>query len=195
MESDILKIKIGPQQNKIFAQPKILPIIEERDPRLYEISQPITKVDLFFVECLKATLHDHKGLGLSAVQVGKLERIFVIRTDQGIYEYINPVILEKSDHIVSLEEGCISLPFLYLKVKRPDWVFLEWFDANMHRYEEKYYGLTARVIQHEIDHLEGITIKQRVSPLEYRLADQRRLKEKKKMIRELEAEKHQRAAM
>jgi len=184
MEGDILKIQIGPQGSTLYTPPKVLPIISEYDERLYQVSNPIEKVDKYFIECLKATLKELNGFGLSAVQVGVLDKIFVLYAENRFFEYINPKILDvDKEKTAIMEEGCISFPFLFVKVKRPTWVNLEWFDSNMNRHEQIYHGMTARVILHEMDHLDGITIKQRVTSLEYRLADQRRLKEKKKLLR------------
>jgi peptide deformylase len=88
------------------------------------------------------------GVGLAAPQVGVLLRLFVTAWGE---VFINPEIEQSSPNITTAVEGCLSLPGLNLAIPRPDWVAL--------RHGQRYEGLQARVIQHEMDHLNGRLIK------------------------------------
>ena len=82
-------------------------------------------------------------------------------TDQGF--------LETNDELVSMEEGCLSVPGIHEKVKRPSKVKIKYLDENLTPHEEWIDGFVARVIQHEFDHLEGKMFVDRVSPLRKQL--------------------------
>jgi peptide deformylase len=147
-----------------------LQLVSETDKILYEPCQefdfenpPFDAVE--FAESLYNTMTKHNGLGLSANQVGVPYRIFAIRIDADPLVLFNPKIVDQSDDIILLDEGCLSFPLLYMRVKRPDWVRIRFQTSDGQTYTEKYGGMTARVILHEYDHLEGITFKQRASQL------------------------------
>jgi peptide deformylase len=105
----------------------------------------------------------HNGLGLSANQVGVPYRIFAIRIDVDPLVIFNPTIVDQSENEILLDEGCLSFPLLYMKIKRPEWVRIRFQTSDGETHTEKYGGMTARVILHEYDHLEGITFKERAS--------------------------------
>ena len=103
------------------------------------------------------TMHEYNGVGLAAVQVGILKRVFVIDLydDKGPIVFINPVIIKtKGEHEV--EEGCLSFPNQFAKVKRPEEVIAEYTDRTGRRMRVKAKDLLAQAICHENDHLDGI---------------------------------------
>lgn len=99
-----------------------------------------------------------KGLGLSANQVNVPYRIFVVnfmvlRTGHGIF--FNPEVISTSKETVLMEEGCLSYPGLFVKIKRPVSITLRFWDTSGTEHTQEFKGLGARVIQHELDHLDG----------------------------------------
>ena len=100
----------------------------------------------------------HNGVGLSANQIGISERVFVMIRDIELNEIIvcfNPQIIKKYKEEVEMEEGCLSYPDLFLKVKRPDRIVVKYEDVNKKVHKVKLSGLASRVFQHEYDHMEG----------------------------------------
>lgn len=147
-----------------------LTLVEETDPIL---TKPSAEFDFNnppfdakeFAQKLYDTMTRNNGLGLSACQVGVPYRIFSIRIDSDPLVIFNPNIIDQSDNIVLLDEGCLSFPVLYMKIKRPDWVKIRYQTSDGEFHTRKYVGMTARVILHEYDHMEGITFKDRASKL------------------------------
>ena len=99
---------------------------------------------------------DPVGLGLSAVQIGVLKRVFVARIRNRIRHFVNPKILKFSKEEITFLEGCFSVPEFYGHVIRPAEIDLEAQDKHGKKTQGNYKGLPARIIQHEIDHLDGI---------------------------------------
>ena len=98
------------------------------------------------------------GIGLAANQVGILKRIIVVSDEGNIKVFINPEITNFSEEKVSFEEGCLSLPQTFLTITRSENIMVKYRDLKGKPRMEKYSGLTARIIQHEVDHLDGITM-------------------------------------
>ena len=144
-----------------FLEIKIYP-----DPILRKKCQEVKKVDeeikKLAKEMLKA-MYVNKGAGLAASQVGVLKRIIVFDIGQGSEVYINPKILKKQGRAKSLE-GCLSLPEVFLEIKRAPKVRVEALNRKGERKTFKAEGLRAFVFQHEIDHLNGILILGRKNP-------------------------------
>jgi peptide deformylase len=105
------------------------------------------------------------GVGLAATQVGILHRVLVYRaySDDPITALVNPVIEWRSDELESAEEGCLSIPGVHVEVERPARVRARGRDAFGEEMLVEAEGLEARVIQHEVDHLDGILILDRIS--------------------------------
>ncbi|HET7648233.1 MAG TPA: peptide deformylase [Gaiellaceae bacterium] len=111
------------------------------------------------VERMIALMHDAQGVGLAATQVGVLRRLFVFEPDEdGPRAIVNPVVVERADETASDEEGCLSLQGVRVPVERSTRVVLEGKDPNGEelRVELDEYG--SRVVQHELDHLDGVLI-------------------------------------
>ncbi|MBI3314983.1 MAG: peptide deformylase [Candidatus Omnitrophica bacterium] len=127
------------------------------DPCLRRKSRPVKEVgpvERVLINSLFATLKEHKGVGLAAPQVGISEQIFVVDTGKDTFAVVNPKIL-KSEGRAATEEGCLSIPNLHVKVKRAEELVVEFTDEHDRRLRAEMSGLTARVFQHEHDHLNG----------------------------------------
>ena len=106
----------------------------------------------------------HEGIGISANQIGIWERAFAMVRDLENNEVIvcfNPRIIKLYSEEVEMEEGCLSYPELFLKVKRPDKIIVKYEDEDKKTHKLKLQGLASRVFQHEYDHMEGIDFTQR----------------------------------
>ena len=147
----------------------ILPIVEVPDPRLRQISKPVERVDddlRRLIDDMFETMYAAPGIGLAAIQVGVPKRVLVIDLQEPEEEggepvrdprvFINPEILETSDHEVPYNEGCLSVPEMYAEVDRPDRIRARWLDRDGTQREEEITGLLAVCLQHEMDHLNGV---------------------------------------
>ena len=133
-------------------------VVQVGDPILREISAPVEKFDdeLFaLLEDMKDTILKEEGAGLAAVQIGVLKRIFVINLEEGYFEFINPKITKTAGTQCG-PEGCLSVRGKYGDVERPNKVVCKAFDRNGNRFSVTAYGLFARAICHESDHLDGV---------------------------------------
>ncbi len=137
----------------------ILEIKEYGEPVLREKSLTVKKVTpeiSDFIRDMAETMYTASGVGLSAPQVGVLKRIIVIDgQEEGLIALINPKIVRREGE-VNEEEGCLSFPDMYSKVKRSSRVTVEGLNQKGERIEITKEGLIARALQHEIDHLDGI---------------------------------------
>ena len=126
------------------------------------------------------TMLKYKGIGLASNQVGLDAQIFVMGEENPI-TVINPIITEVGPERVEMEEGCLSFPGLYFKVKRPAVVSVQYLDTKQEECIIKLEGLHARVFLHEYDHLQGITFDQRISKLRLEMAK----KKQEKLLKDL----------
>lgn len=139
-------------------------IITHPNPILRKKSQEINPEQISdkdfqnFIQDMKTTMLKKDGIGLAAPQVGKNIQIFTINTDDGPRAFINPKILKKSWRKSTMEEGCLSVPNVYLPVKRSVKISVKYLDDQGKPQKHSISGLMARVFQHEFDHLEGILI-------------------------------------
>ena len=127
------------------------------DPCLRKKSVPVvyvgpTEQSLLFG--LLAAMRENKGVGLAAPQVGINWQIFVADIGDGPLAFINPRIIKKSGGDV-IEEGCLSIPGVTVMVRRPERIVVRYIDENNQPHEKIYEEMMARVIQHEMDHLDG----------------------------------------
>ena len=119
----------------------------------------------------------HDGLGLAANQVGLDARVFAIHNKEAEpFAVFNPQIIESSNDKILREEGCLSYPDLWMKVKRPEHIVVKFTNSQGKTIQEAYNGLLSRVFQHEYDHLDGICYVDRVSKLVYNIARKRKKK-------------------
>ena len=106
-------------------------------------------------------MRQNQGIGLAAPQCGVSKRMFVMEIDHRIWHCFNPEIQKTSSISAQMEEGCLSFPGESYTIQRPDWIEVRYQDSRGEWYSEKLTGLAARCFQHELDHLEGITMHQR----------------------------------
>jgi len=134
---------------------------------LKEKCQEIKEIDKKIKDLAKGMLkvmRQENGVGLAAPQIGSNKRIIVVSLDENVFSLINPKITKKSKKSLSEYEGCLSLPNLFLKIKRAKEIELEGYLLEREKTVRiKAEGLLARVFQHEIDHLDGILMIDRVS--------------------------------
>ncbi len=118
----------------------------------------VTKEMKKLIADMMDTMAAAKGAGIAAPQVGHSQRICIAMLDKKPTALVNPNITWRSDTVATAEEGCLSLPELWLNVTRPTDIVLEFLTAGGKKRELKLSGFDARVVQHEVDHLEGILI-------------------------------------
>jgi peptide deformylase len=110
------------------------------------------------VERMTLLMHEAQGVGLAATQVGVLRRLFVFVHDGEDRVLINPVVTKRSDDAEADDEGCLSLRGVLVPVERPVRVTIEGLDGDGERVEIELELPTARIVQHELDHLDGVLI-------------------------------------
>lgn len=168
---------------------KILPVIVSPDPLLKKASAPVEKIDdkiQKLMDSMLETMYDQRGVGLSAVQVGVLKRVIVMDVEYKITEcdghhhhhhhhdhikntkpifMVNPKIVKCSKEQSVYFEGCLSFPDARADVERPETVTVEYLDYYGEKQTIHAEGLLATCVQHEIDHLNGITFVDHISKL------------------------------
>ncbi|MGO9411835.1 MAG: peptide deformylase [Spirochaetia bacterium] len=146
----------------------MLSIIKLGDPILKKHSVVVPDVNdniRALVTEMIETMERGKGVGLAAVQVGELVRLFVTKVPgDSARVFINPDILETSIEQATMEEGCLSIPGLYTEVTRPASVRIQAWNEKGKPFTLSAEEYLARVIQHELDHLNGILFIDRVGP-------------------------------
>lgn len=169
---------------------KVLPLVTYPDPLLHQVSKPVEKVDDALRSLMKnmvSTMYAKAGIGLAAVQVGVLKRVLVMDIDYEIDDhhhhhdhgscggvhvrnenprfFVNPEIIEFSRDTSPYNEGCLSFPGMRSEVIRPAKVKVKFLDYNGKEQIEEMSEIMATCIQHEIDHLNGITFIDHISKL------------------------------
>ena len=144
----------------------VLNVLKYGDPRLRRKSEPVGEVTADvrrIVDDLIDTMYDEVGIGLAAPQLGVSLRLIVIGDDKGrqARPLVNPRIVDSGGEVVA-EEGCLSIPGIFADVARAEWVQLESRDLDGAPVAFRARGLQARVLQHEIDHLDGVLFIDRV---------------------------------
>lgn len=147
-----MRLIFGP--NKVLKQ-KSKPVSDEEfGDDMVILSQSMLKI-----------MRGFGGVGLAGIQLGLPKRILVGEADGKEFVLINPEIKEKSKEEVSFNEGCLSFPMESFKIDRPSNIIVSYQNTDGTRIEEQFSGLASRIIQHEMDHLNGITILDKVSHL------------------------------
>lgn len=172
----------------------ILPIVAYGDPVLKKEAQEIDKdfpgLDKLIADMFE-TMYAASGVGLAAPQIGNSIRLFVVdgspfAEDEEDEEdpraegmenfkkvFINPIIEEETGEEWGFNEGCLSIPKIREEVFRQEKITISYYDENWELREETYEGYSARIIQHEYDHIEGILFTDHLSPLKKRLLTKR----------------------
>jgi len=141
-------------------------LVREDDPILKQKCEEhiVSKYTEKLVYSMITIMQEHDGIGLAAPQVGVAERVFVIgHTQTGFVVCINPILheIEEAEE-ESFSEGCLSFPDLQMKVRRKNRIACEFTDIQGNRKTSEFSGVWAQAIQHEYDHLMGITFDERV---------------------------------
>jgi peptide deformylase len=127
------------------------PVLRQRSTEVTTVDEEVRRL----VEDMFDTMDAARGVGLAANQVGVAKRVAVVAVEDDRFAMVNPRIIEAEGRVVA-EEGCLSIPEIYADVARAERVVVEAEDVNGTQYRKEATGLTARAIQHEIDHLDGI---------------------------------------
>lgn len=141
-------------------------ILSAPHPILFKSAKPVKKIDNKIKRLVKqmeqtlAAAKNPEGIGLAAPQVGHSLRIFIVKLEKNspLRVFINPKIIKKSKKMSLADktlEGCLSIPQIWGSVARHQWIKLRYQNLSGETREEKFSGLLATVIQHEMDHLEG----------------------------------------
>jgi peptide deformylase len=156
----------------------ILPIVAFGDPVLkkkaVEISKDYPELTSL-IDNMKQSMYKASGVGLAAPQIGLSIRLFIIDStlmldddddEVGVIEtFINPTILEETGQEWAFEEGCLSIPFIREDVLRKPNIKISYLNEKFEPQIKDFTGLTARVIQHEYDHIEGVLFTDKIKPL------------------------------
>jgi peptide deformylase len=146
-------------------------ILRERMPE-FDFSNPVVDPITLEKEMIE-TMFANNGMGLSANQVGIRARVFVIghkASPETAQAFFNPEIVATVDKIEDLEEGCLSFPNVYVNIKRPTKILARWQNAHGGWQESEFQDYDCKCFLHELDHLEGIVFRDRVSQLKWVLA-------------------------
>jgi peptide deformylase len=165
----------------------LLDIIVAPDPRLKRKCEPVERVDVTtakLMDDMLETMYDAPGIGLAAPQVGVAKRIIVVdpageKAPPQPIKMANPEIIWSSDEKKIHEEGCLSLPQEYDMVERPDKIRVRYLDEKNQQQEIDADGLLSVVIQHEMDHLNGVLFVDHISSLKRNMILRRLTKQKK----------------
>ena len=166
----------------------ILPIVAFGSPILRKKGENITakypELDSLLVNMWE-TMYEASGVGLAAPQINKSISLFLIDTTPFVNDkeeseeqivkkvFINATILEEEGESWIFNEGCLSIPDVREDIKRKSIITIKYQDENFDWYTDTFSGLTARVIQHEYDHIEGILFTDKISPLRKRMIKSR----------------------
>ena len=131
------------------------------DPVLKTRAAPVDNFDESLVRLTQdmlSTMRDNDGVGLAANQVGRLKRVLVASVEEEDYVIVNPVLTGISDATERAPEGCLSIPGIQVEVERPTSVTVSGTDASGEPLQIEASDILARVLQHEVDHLDGVLI-------------------------------------
>ena len=163
--------------------PRVLSSIADFDIEIFKDNEEIELKE--FVDSMFETMKNYGGIGLSANQVGKPYRMFVMGDHPNIekgkkWVCINPKITNVTKDLIRYKEGCLTFPFLFLDIERPQDISVEYLDENLEKKEEHMTGIVARCFQHEFDHMQGIVFTEHVSKLKLDMSLKKRDKEIKR---------------
>jgi len=164
-------------------------IITLPDPKLRLISKPLERVDdsvRKLLDDMVETMHEAPGIGLAAIQIAEALRLVVVdlaKKDEPPQplQFINPEIVWSADDRSVYEEGCLSIPEYYEEVERPASVRTRFVDRDGKQQEILAEGLLATVLQHEIDHLDGVLFVDHLSALKRNMILKKLVKLKKQL--------------
>jgi peptide deformylase len=155
------------------------PILKQVLPEFDFTNPPVNPNQ--FASTLVETCKEHKGIGLSANQCGFPYRVFVMGAGDSYVAFYNPKIISYSVETKHMIEGCLSFPMLGLRITRPEEIHVQYQDFNGITRETKFVGLSARCFQHELSHLNGLTMLDEAKPLALKTGLKKRSKFVKKV--------------
>jgi peptide deformylase len=163
--------------------PRVLSGIAEFNIDIFKEDEKIELKE--FIDNMFETMKKYGGIGLSANQVGKPYRMFIMGDHPNIskgkkWVCINPKITNVTKDLIRYKEGCLTFPFLFLDIERPQDISVEYLDENLEKKEEHMTGIVARCFQHEFDHMQGIVFTEHVSKLKLDMAMKKRDKQIKR---------------
>ena len=166
--------------------PRVLSGIAEFNIEIFKEDEKIELKE--FADNMFETMKKYGGIGLSANQVGKPYKMFVMGDHPNIekgkkWVCINPKITNVTTDLIRYKEGCLTFPFLFLDIERPQDISVEYLDENLEKKEEHMTGIAARCFQHEFDHMQGIVFTEHVSKLKLEMALKKRDKQIKRAQR------------
>ena len=162
-------------------------LVYEKNPTLiaetlpFDFDQDVVDPEELARGMLKTMLAEN-GIGLAGPQVGVQLRVFVMGNNDMSFSCFNPKIIQSSDTLVLMPEGCLSFPGLYMSILRPDWIEVEYTSMLGDPRTQKFDGIVSRVFQHEFDHLDGILFTSKAKPVALRLGRQKQRKTNKKIV-------------
>ena len=159
------------------------PLLHSPLPEITADTEPEDRKEL--LDNMVETMKHYGGIGLSAYQCGIALRMFVFGDNKNYIPCFNPKILEYGKEEVPIEEGCLSYPGLFVKIRRPDMIIAQWEDENRELHKETFTELQSRVFQHEFDHMEGIDFRNRAGRMTLDIA-QRKVKRAKRKMKEMQ---------
>jgi len=145
------------------------------DPVLKVKCRNVTKLDggiKTLVDAMARSMYSNSGVGLAAPQIGVAKRIIIADIGEGLFCLINPKILKMQGGKEVMAEGCLSVPGINIEIKRHTDIIVEGVTRGGEKVKMEIKGLLSRVLQHEIDHLDGILITDRVSKKKLRAVKQ-----------------------
>ena len=142
---------------KLDLLPENHPVLH-KEPLLWVFDPPQADPQIMYEIMLENMVY-HKGLGLSANQIGMPVKVFSMRVDDSDHAIVcfNPEIIEESEELIPMEEGCLSFPHLYLKKIRPEKLSVKYQNVDGKSVNAHFEGLAARIFHHEMDHMMGKT--------------------------------------
>ena len=167
-------------------------ILIHPDPRLKKVATPVATVTdemRRLADDMLETMYDAPGIGLAAPQIAVMERVLVMdcaKDEDGAPEpmvLINPEVVWTSEERSVYEEGCLSIPEQYAEVERPAEVEVTWMNLDGQEKRERFDGLWATCVQHEIDHLDGKLFIDYLKPLKRQMITRKMQKLKREMAR------------
>ena len=182
------KVSANTEIKRQPTRPRALDLVYGPSPLLRTKSLPVEESEFGealenFTKIMLESMINLKGAGLAAVQVGLLKRLFVANIKDSDIVMVNPEIVDSSEEMLSSQEGCLSLPLYRFGAIRHKSVTVKFRDPLGNKFEETYFDEEAVVIQHEIEHLDGITLLSKVSRLKQDIYKRKFRKLKKKLSR------------
>ena len=166
--------------------PEVLSSIAPFDIDTFKKQEKISVTE--FCNNMFETMKNYGGIGLSANQVGKPYRMFVMGDNLNInkgqkWVCINPEITDMSKETIRYKEVCLTFPFLFLDIERPQKIKVKYLNEQLETVEEHFDGIVSRCYQHELDHMQGTVFTELVSKLKLNMALKKRDKEIKRVTK------------